>query len=216
MRAPANPAIEGMPRAVRVAGAPAVIPVGQALQAATESDGSPGQSVAEWYQKLELVCRLRGVEDVACVVRLRLIDGAFAVYLEIPEEGKESAAKVKEALMSAFSADLSAAYDEFTTRQLRAGEAPDMFLAELRRLASLFGGISVVNKPAPFLLIRAPKARHMHLRYLIRAFRKRPAHLRRIIRALKQCHVQRQGGRCVATIPIRWATSCCGRCGLVT
>ncbi|KFD69540.1 hypothetical protein M514_18412 [Trichuris suis] len=108
-----------------------------------ESDGSPGQSVAEWYQKLELVCRLRGVEDVACVVRLRLIDGAFAVYLEIPEEGKESAAKVKEALMSAFSADLSAAYDEFTTRQLRAGEAPDMFLAELRRLASLFGGISV-------------------------------------------------------------------------
>ncbi|KFD49708.1 hypothetical protein M514_09405 [Trichuris suis] len=37
-----------------------------------EFDGSARQSVAEWYQKLELVCRLRGVEDLASVVPLRL------------------------------------------------------------------------------------------------------------------------------------------------
>ncbi|KHJ44538.1 hypothetical protein D918_05203 [Trichuris suis] len=65
-------------------------------------DGAAGQSVIEWFEKLELVCRLRGVEHVACVVPLRLTGGAFAVYMELPDQDKESAVKVKEALLSAF------------------------------------------------------------------------------------------------------------------
>ncbi|KFD48848.1 hypothetical protein M513_10211 [Trichuris suis] len=126
-----------------------------------EFDGSTGQSIAEWYQKLELVCRLRGVEDVACVVPLRLAGGAFAVYLEMSEEDQKSAAKVKEALLSAFAMDPSAAYDESTTRQLRAGEAPDVFLAELRRLASLFGGISEKGLACAFIAGLPESVRHL-------------------------------------------------------
>ncbi|KHJ40404.1 hypothetical protein D918_09545 [Trichuris suis] len=126
-----------------------------------EFDGSTGQSIAEWYQKLELVRRLRGVEDVACVVPLRLTGGAFAVYLEMPEEDQKSAAKVKEALLSASAMDPSAAYDEFTTRQLRAGEAPDVFLAELRRLAPLFGGISEKGLACAFIAGLPESVRHL-------------------------------------------------------
>uniref|UniRef100_A0A5S6QLW1 DDE-1 domain-containing protein n=1 Tax=Trichuris muris TaxID=70415 RepID=A0A5S6QLW1_TRIMR len=104
-------------------------------------DGSPSQSVTEWFEKLELVCRLRKVEDVACVVPLRLSGGVFAVYLQLPDEDKKSVVKVKAALLAAFAMDTFAAYDEFSCRKLRNGESPDVFLADLWRLASLFGGI---------------------------------------------------------------------------
>ncbi|KFD60907.1 hypothetical protein M514_13168 [Trichuris suis] len=115
-----------------------------------EFDGAAGQSVIEWFEKLELVCRLRGVEDVACVVPLRLTGGAFAVYMELPDQDKQSAVKVK-ALLSAFAMDPFAAYDEFTMRKLRVREAPDVFLAELRKLASLFGGISEKGLACAFI-----------------------------------------------------------------
>ncbi|KHJ41546.1 hypothetical protein D918_08398 [Trichuris suis] len=98
-----------------------------------EFDGSARQSVAEWYQKLELM----------------------------PEGDKKSAANVREALMSEFAMDLSAAYDEFTTRQLRNGEAPDVFLAELRTLASLFGGISEKGLACAFLAGLPERVRHL-------------------------------------------------------
>uniref|UniRef100_A0A5S6R173 CCHC-type domain-containing protein n=1 Tax=Trichuris muris TaxID=70415 RepID=A0A5S6R173_TRIMR len=76
------------------------------------------------------------VEDVACVMPLRLSGGAFAVYLQLPDEDKRSVAKVKAALLAPF-----AAYDEFSCRKLRNGESPDVYLADLWRLASLFGGV---------------------------------------------------------------------------
>uniref|UniRef100_A0A5S6Q4C2 Uncharacterized protein n=1 Tax=Trichuris muris TaxID=70415 RepID=A0A5S6Q4C2_TRIMR len=111
------------------------------VQLIPEFDGSHSQSVTEWFEKLELVCRLRKVADVACVIPLRLSGGAFAVYLHLPDEDKKSAAKVKAALLAAFAKDPFAAYDEFSCRKLRNGESPDVFLADLRRLASLFGGV---------------------------------------------------------------------------
>ncbi|KFD49707.1 hypothetical protein M514_09404 [Trichuris suis] len=63
--------------------------------------------------------------------------------------------------MSEFAMDLSAAYDEFTTRQLRNGEAPDVFLAELRTLASLFGGISEKGLACAFLAGLPERVRHL-------------------------------------------------------
>ena len=52
------------------------------------------------------------------------------------------AQKVKDALKAAFAVDPFVAYEQFVSRKLRAGELPDVFLAELRRLAPLFGGMS--------------------------------------------------------------------------
>lgn len=107
-----------------------------------EFDGTPGTSVAEWLEKVELVCQLRGVQDVAMVIPLRLAGGAFAVYLQLSEGERKSAASVKAALLAAFAADPFAAYERFVARRLGPQETPDVYLADLRRLAGLFGGVS--------------------------------------------------------------------------
>ncbi|KFD58958.1 hypothetical protein M513_00121 [Trichuris suis] len=102
-----------------------------------EFDGSHEQSIMEWLEKVELVCKLRGVKDVASVIPLRLTGGAFAVYLQLPDDDRKSVEKVKQALLSAFAGDPFVAYDQFVSRRLGSTESPDLFLAELRRLASL-------------------------------------------------------------------------------
>ena len=51
------------------------------LKLIPEFDGTGKQSVAEWIEKVELICKLRNVSDVASVIPLRLSGGAFAVYL---------------------------------------------------------------------------------------------------------------------------------------
>ncbi|KFD54664.1 hypothetical protein M513_04364 [Trichuris suis] len=54
-----------------------------------EFDGTHGLPVVEWLQKVELVCSLRGVTDVAGVIPLRLTGGAFAVYLQVPYDERK-------------------------------------------------------------------------------------------------------------------------------
>lgn len=107
-----------------------------------EFDGSGKQTVVEWLEKAELVCKLRSVEDVAGVIPLRLTGGAFAVYLQMSEADRKVTQKVKDALKTAFAVDPFVAYEQFVSRKLLPGELPDVFLAELRRLAPLFGGMS--------------------------------------------------------------------------
>ncbi|KFD59839.1 hypothetical protein M514_27976, partial [Trichuris suis] len=116
-----------------------------------EFDSSSSQCVSDWFLKLELVCRLRRVVDVAAVIPLRLAGGALTVYLELPDEDKRSVEKVKEALLAAFSMEPLEAYDNFSSRKLRNGETPDVFLSELRKLASLFGGISEKGMMCAFI-----------------------------------------------------------------
>uniref|UniRef100_A0A5S6QCD6 CCHC-type domain-containing protein n=1 Tax=Trichuris muris TaxID=70415 RepID=A0A5S6QCD6_TRIMR len=112
------------------------------LKLIPEYDGSAKQSIAEWLEKVELVCKLRGIRDIASVIPLRLTGGAFAVYLQLADEERKNPEKVKCALLAAFAVDSFDAYEEFVARKLEAEEAPDVYLADLRRLASLFGGVS--------------------------------------------------------------------------
>ncbi|KFD49690.1 hypothetical protein M514_09387 [Trichuris suis] len=63
-------------------------------------------------------------------------------YLQLPDDEKKDAEKVKKALLAAFAVDPFVAYEQFSGRRLRSVESPDVFLADLRRLASLFGGVS--------------------------------------------------------------------------
>lgn len=49
---------------------------------------------------------------------------------------------MKKALLATFAADPHVAYDQFVSRRLCAGESPDVYLAELQRLATLFGGLN--------------------------------------------------------------------------
>ena len=96
--------------------------------------------VVEWFTRAEVLCQHHGV-DLAVVLPARLTGGAFAVWLQLPEGNRRSKDDVREALYSAFAMDPLAAYDAFRSRRLQAGESADVYLADLRRLASLYGGV---------------------------------------------------------------------------
>ncbi|KAK8385694.1 hypothetical protein O3P69_016461 [Scylla paramamosain] len=112
------------------------------LKLILEYDGSGTQLVVKWLEKLELMCKLRKVDDIASTIPLRLTGGAFAVYLQLVEEDRKSTEKVKAVLLVTFAVDPYMAYEQFIGRKLHLGESPDVYLAELQRLASLFGGMS--------------------------------------------------------------------------
>jgi hypothetical protein len=106
-----------------------------------EFGGNDELSVSEWLEKVEIVCKLIGVTDLASVVPLRLTYGAFAVYQQLAETDKEDFYRIKEALLKAFAVDAFTAYEQFVARKLKHGEAVDVYLAELRRLSTLIGGL---------------------------------------------------------------------------
>ena len=111
------------------------------LRLVPEFDGT-SQDIAEWIDKLELVCRLKGVERQENVIPLRLTGGAFSVYQQLDDESKSDARKIKEALLTAFAADKFSAFEQFVARRLRPNESVDVYLANLRRLSRLAGGIN--------------------------------------------------------------------------
>ncbi|CAM1332166.1 Uncharacterised protein r2_g4115 [Pycnogonum litorale] len=112
------------------------------LRLIPEFDGSGIQSVVEWFDKAELVCRLRGLSKPECVIPLRLTGGAFAVYQQLSVIDKGGINKIKASLYAAFAADSFLAYEQFVSRKLRSGESVDVFLAALRNLSFTLGGLS--------------------------------------------------------------------------
>ena len=82
----------------------------------------------------------RGV-DLALVPAARLAGGAFAVWLQTPEASRRSVDCGRDALYHALVMDTLAAYDSYASRRLRPGESADVYLADLRRLATLYGRV---------------------------------------------------------------------------
>ena len=103
-----------------------------------EFDGTA--DVVQWITRAEMLCRLRGVA-VETVLPLRLSGGAFAVWAQLPPDSQSSLETVRAALYAAFALDEHAAYEAFSSRRLQPGESADVYLADLRRLAALFGGV---------------------------------------------------------------------------
>ena len=103
-----------------------------------EFDGE--KDIVEWFTRAEVLCKHHGV-DLASVLPARLTGGAFAVWLQIPESARDSSDAVRDALYDAFAMDPLAAYDAYSSRRLQPGESADVYLAELRRLATLYGGV---------------------------------------------------------------------------
>ena len=137
------PEVDGASKTVSVAskGGGAVDPALE-LRLIPEFAGTAAESVVDWLEKVELVCSLRELKCPETLVPLRLSGGAFAVYQQLPLVVKRDFAKLKEALLTSFSTDCFAAYEQFSSRRLGPGETVDVFLAELRRLATHFGGVS--------------------------------------------------------------------------
>ena len=107
-----------------------------------EFSGDATLNVVEWLEKAELVCNLRGIAHLESVIPLRLSGGAFAVYQQLPDADKRDSGNITKALRTAFAVDSFTAYEQFVGRRLQPGETVDVFLAELRRLAVPFGGLS--------------------------------------------------------------------------
>ena len=101
-----------------------------------------GQSVVEWVEKAELVCRLNGVKHIECVVPMSLSGVAYAEYQQLSEEKRADFACIKDVLYTAFSLSPVTAYKQFVARRLRLGETVDVYLAELRKLATQFRGMT--------------------------------------------------------------------------
>lgn len=131
------------------------------LRLISEFGGTSSQDVVEWLGKLELVCKLRGITELHTVVPLRLTGGAFAVYQQLSSSDKEKFEKIKAALISAFAADKFVAYEQFVARRLREGESVDVYLADLRRLAELFGGTTDSVLSCAFVAGLPESARHI-------------------------------------------------------
>ena len=64
------------------------------------------------------------------------------MYQQLPDAHKQDIGKITKALRTAFAVDSFTAYEQFVGRRLQHGETVDVFLAELRRLAVPFGGLS--------------------------------------------------------------------------
>ncbi|KAF0291551.1 Lysozyme C [Amphibalanus amphitrite] len=96
--------------------------------------------LACWLARAEMLCQLRGVA-AETVIPLRLAGGAFHVWSQLPAASRCSLTAVRDALQAAFALDEYAAYEAFAARRLMPGESADVFLADLRRLAALFGGV---------------------------------------------------------------------------
>lgn len=107
------------------------------LKLIEEYNGS--KDIVEWLEKVELVCKIRKISDLAVVIPLRLTGGAFSVYQQLTEDQKKSADDIKKALKFAFGVDSFTAYEQFVKRQIKEGESVDVYLADLKRLCSLFG-----------------------------------------------------------------------------
>ena len=99
-------------------------------------DGTSGD-VATWLKKFKLVARLKRVETLSAFIPLYLEGNAFEVFDQLEEDDKEDASKIEEALLNAFAQSNFDAYDAFRQRSWRTGEAVDVYLADLRRLARL-------------------------------------------------------------------------------
>ena len=106
-------------------------------------DGSDyGQSIVEWFEKVELICRLSGVKHVKCIVSKRLSGSAYAVYQQLSKEKCADIDCIKKTLYTAFALDPFVSWKQFAARHLRPGKTVDVFWAELCRLAVLFGDVS--------------------------------------------------------------------------
>ena len=99
--------------------------------------------VVDWLDKVEMVCQLQTPSaDELIVIPLRLNGGASAVYRQLSVDERKDISKVKSALKRAFAADKFISYETFIERKLQPGESVDVYIAELKQLSSLFGGLS--------------------------------------------------------------------------
>ena len=97
--------------------------------------------VVDWLERVDLICKLSGVDKVEEVIPLQLAGGAFNVYQQLLNADKTNVTQVKAALRRAFALDPCEAYTQFSRCSLRLDESVDEFYTALKKLSSLFRGV---------------------------------------------------------------------------
>ena len=98
-------------------------------------------SVVDWLERVDLICKLSGIDKVEQGISLRLAGGTFDVYQQLSDADKTNVTRVKAALRRAFALDPCEANNQFSRRTLRLDESVDEFYAALKKLSSLFEGL---------------------------------------------------------------------------
>ena len=93
--------------------------------------------ILEWLNKLELVAKLKNIGALESVIPLFLEGSAYAMYIELPDEDKQSAEAIKRKLIEAYGVNPYQAYEQFIRRVYREPEPVDVYLNDIRRLARL-------------------------------------------------------------------------------
>ena len=94
--------------------------------------------VLEWLQGVELIAKMTGVKDLACLIPIYLKGGARAVYAQMSDEDKKDAEKIKKRLKEAFCCSAFLAYKKLISSTWK-GEPVCTYVNELRHLANLSG-----------------------------------------------------------------------------
>ena len=100
-------------------------------------DGS-NADIVQWLEKIKMVAKLRGVDDLATIVPLFLEGPAYAVFSELSEESKNKYDDIKSVLESAFSISPFKSYEMLIAKKWK-GEPVDVYMSEVRRLAKIVG-----------------------------------------------------------------------------
>ena len=102
-------------------------------------------SVSEWLEKVKVVCDLNQVDeecDIVYVIALQLTGSAYTVYQQMTAKKKKSQKEIEKALLAAYEVNPFKAYAQFKDMKLTADERVDEYLATLKRLSRVMGGVS--------------------------------------------------------------------------
>ena len=91
-----------------------------------------------WMIKARLTAKMLEIKDLASVLPLLLEDAAFSVFSQLPVDKQKDEFSIEKALLDAFSISPLDAYDRFR-QKMWSGEPADVFLSELRSLATRAG-----------------------------------------------------------------------------
>ena len=116
-----------------------------------------------------------GVDNVECILPLRLRGGALSVYQRLTHDQREDLQQVKQALLVAFVPDPFVAFDTFVSRCLRLGETVDEYFGDLAHLIEentsdrWLSCAFVSGLPGPFRrqLRGSPRMEHMTLEQIL-------------------------------------------------
>jgi Zinc knuckle len=100
--------------------------------------------VEEWLQRFDILCQIKEIkeEDQAAILGMLLRGPAMARFAALDADQRKKVDDVKDALRGTLGLTPLRAYEELVARRCGPDERPEVYLMDLRRLATLAGGVN--------------------------------------------------------------------------